>query len=52
MLAFVRLSELSTLDELFESVRLLVWFVVMLAFTRFNARSTLDELFEREKLDV
>ena len=51
-LAFTKLSELSTLDEELERVRLKVWLVLMLAFTRLSELSTLEEELERLKLDV
>ena len=52
MLAFTRLSELSMLDDEFESERLEVWFVLMLAFTRLRELSMLDDEFESERLEV
>jgi hypothetical protein len=52
MLALTRFSELSTLDEEFERLKLDVWLVPMLAFTPFRAESTLDEEFERVRLEV
>ena len=52
MLAFTRVSELSTLDEEFESERLEVWLVLMLALTRVSELSTLEDEFERERLEV
>jgi hypothetical protein len=51
-LAFTRLSELSTLDEEFESLKLEVWLVLTLALTIISRLSTLDDEFERLKLEV
>jgi hypothetical protein len=51
-LAFTRLSELSMLDEEFESERLEVWLVLTLAFTRFSELSIDDDEFERRRLEV
>jgi hypothetical protein len=51
-LALTRLSELSMLDEEFESERLEVWFVLTLVLTRLSELSTLDEEFESERLEV
>ena len=52
MLAFTRVSELSTLDEEFESERLEVWFVEMLALRLLSELSMLDEEFESGRLEV
>ena len=52
MLALTRLSELSMLDEEFESERLEVWLVLMLALTMLRELSTLEDEFERERLEV
>ena len=52
MLALMRLRELSTLEELFERVRLEVWLAVMLAFKLLSTTSTLELELERVKLDV
>jgi hypothetical protein len=52
MLALMRFSELSKLDDELERLKLEVWFVEMLAFTEFKERSTLDDEFERLKLEV
>ena len=51
-LAFTRLSELSTLDEEFERLKLEVWLVLTLALTILSRLSTLDDEFERLKLEV
>lgn len=51
-LAFTLLSELSILDEEFDRLKLLVWFVEMLALAILRRLSTLEEEFERLKLDV
>jgi hypothetical protein len=51
-LALTRLSELSTLDDEFERLRLEVWFVLTLALTRLSELSTLEEEFDRRKLEV
>jgi hypothetical protein len=52
MLAFRLLSELSMLDEEFDSERLEVWFVEMLALRLLSELSMLDEEFESERLEV
>ena len=52
MLALTLLSELSMLDDEFESERLEVWFVEMLALTLLSEFSMLDEEFESERLEV
>jgi len=52
MLALSELSELSMLDDEFESERLEVWFVETLAFTELRELSMLDDEFESERLDV
>ena len=52
MLAFTRLSELSMLDDEFESERLDVWLVLMLMFSELSELSMLDDEFESERLDV
>jgi len=52
MLALIEFSDLSTLDEELERLKLEVWFVVTLAFIRFSELSTLDELFESVRLLV
>ena len=51
-LALMLLSELSILDEEFESERLEVWLVEILAFTMLRLLSILDEEFESERLEV
>jgi hypothetical protein len=51
-LALTRLSELSTLDDEFERLKLEVWFVLTLALTRLRELSTLEEEFDRLKLEV
>lgn len=52
MLALTRFSELSTLDEELERLRLEVWFVVILALIELRERSTEEDELERLKLDV
>jgi hypothetical protein len=52
MLAFTRLSTLSTLEEELERLRLEVWFVAMLPLRRLSALSTLDEELEKIRLEV
>ena len=52
MLAFRLLSELSMLDEEFDSERLEVWFVEMHALRLLSELSMLDEEFESERLEV
>ena len=52
MLALTRVSELSMLDEEFDSERLEVWFVEMLALRLLSELSMLDEEFESERLEV
>ncbi len=52
ILVLTRLSELSTLEEEFESERLEVWLVLMLALTRFNESSTLEEELDKLTLKV
>lgn len=47
MLALTRLSELSTLDDEFESEMLEVWVVLTLALTKVSELSTLEDEFER-----
>ena len=51
-LALTRLSELSMLDDEFESERLEVWLVLTLAFTRLSELSMLEEELESERLEV
>ena len=51
-LAFTELSELSMLDDEFESERLDVWLVLMLMFSELSELSMLDDEFESERLDV
>ena len=46
------MSELSRLDDEFESERLDVWLVLMLALTELRDLSMLDEEFESERLEV
>ena len=48
----MELSELSMLEEEFESERLEAWFVETLALTEFRERSTLEDEFESERLEV
>ena len=52
MLALTLLSELSMLEEEFESERLEVWLVATLAFTLLRELSMLEEEFESERLEV
>ena len=52
MLALRLVSELSMLDEEFESERLDVWFVLTLALSELSELSRLEEEFERRLLDV
>ena len=51
-LAFTELSELSILDEEFESERLEVRLVLILAFTELSELSMLDDELESERLEV
>ena len=51
-LALMELSELSMLDDEFESERLEAWFAVTLALIELSELSMLDEEFERERLDA
>jgi hypothetical protein len=51
-LALTILSELSTLEEELERLRLEVWFVLTLALTRLRELSILDEEFESRRLEV
>ena len=51
-LAFRLLSELSMLDDEFESERLEVWFVLMLTLTILRELSMLDDDLESERLEV
>ena len=52
MLALRLVSELSMLDEEFESERLDVWFVLTLALSELSELSMLDEELESERLEV
>ena len=52
MLALTLVSELSRLEEEFESERLEVWLVLILALTLVMELSTLEEEFESERLEV
>ena len=52
ILTLTRLSELSTLDEEFERLKLEVWLVETLALTRVSELSILDDEVERLKLEV
>ncbi len=52
MLALTLVSELSRLEEEFESDRLEVWLVLILALTLVMELSTLEEEFESERLEV
>ena len=51
-LALTILSELSMLEDEFDSDRLDVWFVDTLAFTRLRELSMLEDEFESDRLDV
>ena len=51
-LALRLLSELSRLEDEFESPRLEVWLVEMLALVALSELSILDDELERERLDV
>ena len=51
-LAFNELSELSMLDDEFESERLEVWLVLTLAFKLLRELSMLEDEFESERLEV
>jgi len=51
-LALSELSELSMLDDEFESDRLEVWLVLMLALSELSELSMLDEDRESERLEV
>ena len=46
------LSELSMLDDEFESERLEVWFVLTLALSELSELSMLDDELESERLEV
>jgi hypothetical protein len=52
ILAFTRLSELSTLEDELERLRLEVLLVEMLALTEFRELSTLEDELERLRLEV
>jgi hypothetical protein len=51
-LALTRLSELSTLDDELERLKLEVWFVLTLALTRLSELSMLEEELESRRLEV
>ena len=51
-LALIELSELSMLEEEFESERLEVWLVLTLALIELSELSMLDEELESERLEV
>ena len=51
-LALSELSELSMLDEEFDSERLDVWFVLTLALTLLSELSMLEDEFEKFRLEV
>ena len=51
-LALIELSELSMLEEEFESERLEVWLVLTLAFIELSELSILEDEFESERLEV
>jgi hypothetical protein len=46
------LSELSTLDDELERLKLEVWFVLTLALTRLSELSMLEEELESRRLEV
>ena len=48
----MELSELSMLDDEFESERLEAWLAVTLALMELSELSMLDEEFDRERLEV
>ena len=52
MLAFTKFSELSTLEEELERLKLDVWFALTLPLTRFRELSTLEDELERLTLEV
>lgn len=52
MLALTRVSELSRLEEEFDSERLDVWFALILAFVIVSELSMLDDELESERLEV
>jgi len=52
ILALTELSDMSTLEDELERLKLDVWLVVMLALTELRERSTLEDELERLKLEV